>query len=255
VNSKLNNLIEALQNPDKSARSEAIFDLDKVDDAAVLDILIQAMRTETDLLVQEDITWALVRRAEAAVPLLIDLLKDESPATRHSAAHTLGKIKDERAIDALMQAVEDENLKVVLKAAFSLSQIGNERAIPAIIKLVGHEDREVQATVLRVLDSFGAAAVPTLIVALEDEQWQVREQAADILGQIGLEIALPAIQTALQDEYWQVRFAAVNALAYIGGETAQLAIESMQNDPNSEVKELAQRFMQKRQKSKARKIG
>lgn len=232
-----------LQHPDHMVRSRALLDLRDSD--ASLDVLIQALCTESDLLVREDLTWAIVRVGEAAVQPLIQLLDDPSAAVRHSAAHVLGKIKDARAVDALIGALNDDDAAVVLKAAFSLGQIGDEKAVPALVELVGHEHREVQFTLMRVLEDYGTPAVPLLIRTLNHAEWQVREQAADILGAIGDRDAVPALIQTLQDVHWAVRFAAVTALKELGGADAKNAIYAMLDDPEERVRVLAQKALKR----------
>lgn len=238
----LNTLINELHHPDKNVRGKAALSLGKLGDVAVLDSLLMALGSETDLYVREDITWALVRLGGEAIEPLIDLLYNTNPSVRHNAAHVLSKIADARSVEALIQALHDTDATVVAKSAFGLGQIGDARAIPALVRLVGHENREVQTTLMTVLERFGAAAVQPLIEVMTDKRWQVREQAADILGQIGDEQALPVLIEALKDEAWQVRFAAVTALGHIGGAEARAALQALPDDANERVQTLVARM-------------
>jgi 3-methyladenine DNA glycosylase AlkC len=67
--------------------------------------------------------------AKAAVPALIEALKDEDKATRVSAASSLGQIgpaaKD--AVPALIEAVKDKNVFVSSSAASALRQIQRKK--------------------------------------------------------------------------------------------------------------------------------
>lgn len=226
-----------------SQRSAAVMELLTRDHADALPLLIEALRHEPEVLVREDITYALVRVGAAAVEPMIALLGDEDAASRHHAAHVLGKISDPRAVEALITALADDHAAVVLKAAFALSQIGDTRALPALMRQLGHENREVETMLISVLERFGAAAIPGLMQALAEGRWQVREQAADALGGIGDQAALPALVQALQDTQWQVRFAAANALGTLGGSAAWDALETLQNDPEPRVQSLAARLL------------
>ncbi len=241
----LNTLIEELRHPDLNVRSQAALSLGKRGGTDALDALLQALGSEADTLVREDITWALVRMGEAALAPLITLLDDPNPAVRHNATHVLGKIGDVRAVEVLIHVLQDTDITVLLKAAFALGQIGDVRAIPALMQLVGHEEHEVEASVGQVLASFGEAAVPALIEATHHERWQVREQAADILGMIGGEQTVPALVAALADDDWQVRFSAVTALGYVGGVSAKAAVESMRDDRDSRVRSLTSTVMKR----------
>jgi HEAT repeat protein len=240
MNETLITIIEELHHSDHNVRGRAAVKLGKLDDGNALEVLLQALRTEMDFYVQEDITWSLVCKGEAAVAPLIRLLSDANPATRHHAAHTLGKIGDIRAVDALITALRDPDTAVIAKAAFSLGQIGDQRALPTLVHLLGHSEREIQTTIVSVMESFGTAAIEPLLGLLQHERWQIREQAADILGLIGSQEIIPLLITALEDEQWQVRFAIVTALGSIGGSSAKTVLQKMGTDLEIRVRELAQ---------------
>lgn len=230
-------LIEQLNHPDRNVRSAAALSLGKAGDTSALSLLLETLSVEPDFFVREDITWAVVRMKDAAVPLLIDYLQHENPAARHHAAHVLGKIGDEGAVDGLINVLSDSEPMVLSKAAFSLGQIGDARAVPALIQLLGHENREVHAMITTVLERFNV--IEPLIAALGHERWQVREQAVDILGLTGDETTVPVLVRAFEDEHWQVRFAVVTALKHIGGSTAKKALQTMKHDPDRRVSSLA----------------
>jgi HEAT repeat protein len=232
-------LIKQLDHPDRNVRSRAALNLGALGDSRSLSDLTRTLYTESDLFVREDITWALVRMGDAALPALLDLLRHDNPDARHHAAHTLGKLGDPRAAEMLMAALGDSEAKVVMKAAFALGQLGASEAIPALVALLGHPDSEVQISVHDTLERFGERAVPSLIGGLEDERPQVREGAADMLGQIGDAAALPALINALDNAVWQVRFAVVGALGQYDDDRARAALARMTEDREPKVRELA----------------
>jgi len=243
--SNFHTLIEELHHPDKNVRSQAAVSIGKLDDANAVNSLIDALITEPDMYVREDITWALVRVKDAALQPLISLLDDANPSTRHLATHVLGKIGGQAVVDSLIYALHDTEPTVISKAAFGLAQIGDERAIPPLVGLVGHENRDVQTMLMNVLERFGKAPVQPLITLMTSELWQVREQAADILGVLGDKAALPVLIEALKDEVWQVRFAALTALGHIRAVGVKAAVESVQDDPEPRVHELASKLLKR----------
>ncbi|MCA0458189.1 MAG: HEAT repeat domain-containing protein [Chloroflexi bacterium] len=238
MDTALNTLLDDLYNPDKNIRSKAAVEFGKTDDLSLVPALIDALVAEPDLNVREDLTWALVRLKAAAFQPLVALLSDANPKTRHSAVHVLTKIGGEVVVDALTGMLADSEPSVISKAAFGLAQVGDERAIPALVAIVGHENREVQTMLMDVLERFGEPSVQPLIERMNDERWQVREQAADSLGGIGDRAAVPVLVEALKDEMWQVRFSAVTALAHIGGVEAKAALQHMPEDSEPRVREL-----------------
>ncbi|MBA3874226.1 MAG: HEAT repeat domain-containing protein [Anaerolineae bacterium] len=236
-------LIEELHHPDKNVRSQTALTIGKLSDAAMLTPLLDALMTETDMYVREDITWALVRIKETALQPLIKLLDDANPSTRHLATHVLGKIGGHEVYDPLIHALHDTEPQVISKAAFGLAQIGDDRAIPELVRLVGHENREVETMLMSVLERFGTIPVQPLMELMNNERWQVREQATDILGQIGDERALPLLIEALNDEEWQVRFSAVTALSYMPSATTKAALQQMLVDPDHRVQTLVSKVL------------
>jgi HEAT repeat protein len=239
-----NTIIQDLHHLDSNTRSQAVFALDKLgDEQIVLDELVAALATETEVMVREDITWALVRRKDQAIQPLIAALQSENWQVRHNAAHVLGKMASPVATDALIGLLQDENTVVVSKTAFALSQIGDVKAIPALVALLGHEKPEVQTTLRDVLETFGVQAITALGQALQSENANLREQATEVLGQIEHEESISLLKQALNDEIWQVRFAAVTALSYQG---AKEAIASLKDDPQEQVRKLVKQLLPRR---------
>jgi hypothetical protein len=87
--------------------------------------------------------------------------------------------------------------------------------------------RDDTALKRRLVEAFGAAgapAVPALIQALGDSDWEVRCAAAEALGAIGDPQAVPALIKALGDSDRDVRRAAAEALGKLGDPQAVPAL-------------------------------
>jgi HEAT repeat protein len=108
--------------------------------------------------------------AEALVPSLISLLRDEDDMTRSLAVETLWRLG---------------------KAA--------QPAIPALVRVLGDKEGSARLTAVLVLASFEEVAVPALVQALKDKGYMVRQLAAAALGRIGPKAwtALPALREAM----------------------------------------------------------
>ena len=113
----------------------------------------------------------------------------------------------------------------------------SKAAIPALIKALEDSDWNVRRSATDTLGKIGSeAAIPALLQALEDSDWNVRRSAADTLGKIGSEAAIPALLQALEDSDWKVRKNAANALRKIGSEAVISALLQALEDSSSDVR-------------------
>jgi HEAT repeat protein len=132
-------------------------------------------------------------RAAAAVPALVAALKeDKEPAVRAQAAEALGGIRilAKAALPDLLNALKDADASVRETAAEALADIGSDAAkvIPALLPLLSDADMNVRCAAARSIGDFGTAArtaVPALQNAQKNDKHPfVREAAADALKDI-----------------------------------------------------------------------
>lgn len=121
-------------------------------------------------------------------------------------------------VEALCQALTDHSPAVQAAAAQSLSLLKSEAAGRVILPWTGHADIGVRIAAFRALrelrfpQAAPAALLPALRQALQDQAWQVREEAATTLGKVGHADAGAALVEALGDDYWQVHLRATRSL-------------------------------------------
>jgi len=100
-----------------------------------------------------------------------------------------------------------------------LVSFGGE-AIPKLIKLLEDENEEVRNFSAVMLGDIGRReAVEALIRALGDEDMNVRHSVAEALGKIGDQAAIPPLVNSLKCDFW-LQFAAITALGNIGDHQA-----------------------------------
>jgi HEAT repeat protein len=195
---------------------------------------------------------------------LIKALEHKDPNVRSEAAKALGRIGDERAVEPLIQALRDKYGSVREAAAEALVKIGAP-AVEPLITALRDEEWYVRRAAAEALDelgwkpgqdegaawywmvkrdwekcvALGAIAVEPLISALRDEDDDVREAAAEALGELGDSRAVKPLISALRDDrYWRVRKAAAEALGEIGDERALEELERMAKYGISNIKVL-----------------
>lgn len=236
-----------LSHPDKNVRICAALDLGAERRLDALPELIERLVCEPDFFVRENLTWAVVRMAEEALPSLLTLLKHSDAAARLQVVHTLSKIADPRATKALLHVLNDQDDEVARRAIFALGRIGSPQALTVLIAGLGHADAERCNTLSTAVQGFGIAALAPLTSGLQHEQASVRAHAADILGLIGHAESTPALARALKDSEWDVRFAALSALGNLPDPQAANAIREAINDPDSRIRAVATRLLKDRQ--------
>jgi HEAT repeat protein len=161
------------------------------------------------------------------------MLKHQDEAARVTAGTILEHLLDSRSADALVDVMGDQALRDI--AVRTLKKLGaiRERIAQAFdalrsIEDAGEREEARMATVIDLL-GIGRPSVEILIEHLEDEDWLVREAAADLLGKIGDVRAVEPLMERLQkDKDTGVKELALKSLGLIGdARPVQLFIEAI----------------------------
>lgn len=232
-------LTRRLRHPDAAVRFRTM--LTEAPEAPV-DVLIELLSDPADG-VREGATWAIAQRPGVRDELVAQMI-DGDARTRHSLAHTLGKLRDPASVAPLSTLLTDDDSTVAVKAAFSLGQIGGREAAEALLVALADPRSlvrdEAGASLARIEES-----VPLLIAALAGPSPVAREAAADSLGLRAAPEAVDALILALSDGHESVRFAALVALGQVDDARAGRAIEEAVNSPDERTRLVARRLSQR----------
>ena len=189
------------------------------------------------------VTLEIIRRiGPPAIPLLVDLLRDQRVFLRREAIDALIDLPPhtEAVQLALRQALSDTDAQVAGDAARALGALG-PRASPsvdALVKTLSHEDPYTRVYAAEALASIGpkaSAATEELARAVGDPEPGVRFAACEALAGIGpaAESAVPHLIDALEDEFLYVRIFAAGALGSLGpkAQAAREALRAAADDP------------------------
>jgi hypothetical protein len=127
----------------------------------------------------------------------------------------------EASFDSLAQALQHKDAEVREKAVDRLAELKDERAAMLLGEvLVNDRDSDIRESAAEALgDLGGPKATESLIRALKDKDAGVRESAVESLTTVGGDEAVRPLMDALVDEDEDVREAAALALKKITGET------------------------------------
>jgi len=153
----------------------------------------------------------------AAAARLIELLQDEDPRIRLTAAQALGKIAAPDTAGALLRSLDDADPSVRAMSAWALGRLGEAVLDPAGLELVNRLDDPSPAVKLAAAEALGEIGGTQTIVELLTERLrhadvESRRAAVRALTWLEAESAHHALITALSDSDAQVRQGAVAAL-------------------------------------------
>ncbi|MCW3056023.1 MAG: repeat-containing protein [Chthonomonadales bacterium] len=164
-------------------------------------------------------------RAQAAQSALLkpglEDMKKQSATARVRGVRYLGKLgpKAAAAVPALVEALKDPMPDVQFGAADALSRIGTP-ALPALMAAIKNSNAQVRTYALLALMNMPPlpdTMIPSLIEVLRDENAGVRANAAFVLGAMGVPAAgkMPELIVALKDPVRSVSMAALTNIQSI----------------------------------------
>ena len=178
---------------------------------------------------------------------LCSLLQTGDEADRCYAARTLGVIGDDAAVPHLIERLRDEDIDVCVDAAEALGRIGSRAAVPALVESLENDPSgeictAVAAALGRIGDDDALAALRRVAVerpeAIEwdgdwDTWWDVQLAAVKALGKARDEQAAELLIDILEDEGQQdIESEILHALALIPGRGVSYLLEQLQNSDN-----------------------
>lgn len=238
-----------LGDADPGTRLGAALEVGERRSEAAAAALVERFGLERDFQIREALTWAALRIEVATLPLVLDALRSPRWLARLQAVHTLSKLGRYEHGPAVLPLIGDPVDAVAARAYWAAAQTRHPVTVPALAAQLSRGDSEHRNSLTVALSSFGAAAVPELVLALGDAVPAVRRHAADTLGRLGsphADEASPALVTAVHDPDEAVRLAALNALGQLELPDAWWAVDAATLSPEPRVRHLAGRLLERR---------
>lgn len=153
-------LIEALSDEDARIRSAAVKVLGEIGSPDSVPHLLEVVNHERDGNIRWQATGALSKMGQAAVPGLVQALRDQDWKVRRSACEALWGMGEPSAVPALAEALCDPN-DVVRQAAGGAIEAMGALAVSGLIQSLRNQNRQIAqaaADKLRLIDSDEARA-------------------------------------------------------------------------------------------------
>ncbi len=216
-------LVRLLRDPDETVRKAAAIALEQM--AGVLDAeAAEALVHELSVL-QDDAQRQIVTKLIGAMPNAVGpvcaMLTHDDPSVRLTAAEMLDHLLEPTSADALVDAMMDPALRdTATRTLKNLVAIRDriDQVFNSLRDIEGSAEREEarMATVIGLLP-ISRPGVDILIEYLDDDDWLVREAAADLLGKIAdVRSVEPLMERLRKDKDTGVKELALKALGLIG---------------------------------------
>jgi HEAT repeat protein len=197
----------------------------------------------------EKVAIALRTVGVQALPLLLQVLRDEQWTRRRGAAWALGEVGDAAAVPGLVEALADDESLVRREAAMALRMLGDVDALPMLIDALRDPDARVRKSVSEAVVSFKAHALPGLVDLLRDPAVALKRVGLEAIAAIGDSNAAAAVVPLLQNRNAEMRALAIAVLGRMkSADAVAPLIEALKDDerlPRSEhtVSDLAARAL------------
>lgn len=216
-------LVRLLRDPDETVRKAAAIALEQM--AGVLDAAAAEALVHELTIIQDDAQRHVIIKLTGAMPNAVGpvcaMLKHEDEAVRLTALEMLDHLLEPKSADALVDAMMEPAMRdAATRTLKRLTAIRDriEETFNALRNIEGSSEREEarMATVINLLP-IGRPSVDILIEYLDDEDWLVREAAADLLGKIAdVRSVEPLMERLRKDKDTGVKELALKALGLIG---------------------------------------
>ena len=141
--------------------------------------------------------------------------------------------KNDRTIELLIKGLHDENNRII--AEENLVKMGIS-AINQIIELFNSKNNKVRKSAIKILVLIGEDSIDPLAIALKNDDYSIRKNAAKTLGKIGNTRAVKYLIKSLDDTDSFVRSSSTKALGKIGDEQAVEPLIISLEDSNLNVR-------------------
>jgi HEAT repeat protein len=199
---------------------------------------------------RERAAQTLIALGDAALPAVVDELRDGSGERARRAARLLGEMQNPRGVEFLVDALRGPDVQLAREAARSLTRISSDSAVAALVNglRLSPQIAETCASCLGAMR--GPAAVRALgeLVDLDRECPDgLRREAIRSLGRLGGPEALGRLKKVLDHAPFlgrarlrPLRIAAAQAIGQIGGPAAIQTLQAHAKRGDADVKQACQ---------------
>jgi len=169
------------------------------------------------------------------IDLMLDLVSDSSPAIRAGAIRILGRLDPETLLVTLSGLDPDRDWSVRAAQATALGALPGGQGVQPLMLMLGERDQRVLPALMAALVAAKAPGVEKILVErLATDDFAIRANAANLLGELKATQAVPALAQAYTaaagDSTYTARAAIVAALNQIDPAAARPLLQEALKD-------------------------
>ena len=188
--------------------------LSRLPSVEAIPYLIKSLQNDPSTLYNQSL-YALIKLGGKAIPSLIESYKGNI-LSRKRIMEVFCETGDLRAKSVIIEALSDEDEDLRRLAVIALGKIECNERLSLFRESVKDKSPKVRATAIKVLWQTGEHVDPSIFIeALKDQKPTVRQTACEILGELRYMEAKKALSQLLEDNYSEVREEAQKALEKI----------------------------------------
>jgi HEAT repeat protein len=214
----------SLRDTDEEIRMHAAEGLEGEDNYLLIKPLIKALKEDTSVKV----------RAAAAMALREFALQGEMG--------NLPTYYRENLYNSLLEILinKTEPTEVIRRALEAISPFSLPRVRELIEAAYHTDDIKLKASAIYAMGrNCDLAWLPTLLIELNNDQAEIRYEAATACGELGAEEAVPYLLDMVTDKDEHVKEAVIKALGEIGNETAKRTLRELAKNPQPLIRDAA----------------
>ncbi len=171
-------------------------------------------KEELPLSIRLALVTACVLHADGSIQIVLrQLIKSGSPIVKQTTAVAIGGIRDERFITDLLGLVSDPDMEVRGAALLALSQFNKASATNVIIDALMTGEENLKLLAAEALTNNLPVGHEILKQSARSKDFMVRRSAVIAIGHISADWVVDFLnQVSVEDDQWIVRNAAANAL-------------------------------------------
>lgn len=192
---------------------------------------------------------------EAALPVLVDALSDDSPDVRKEALKSLIAFRDPATAEALLSGLQETDSSLRTDAGSALLEIGGPSVVALLVNFISQPSAAYPEEVATLLGELGdASAAPALIPFLLDERIHVRRACIAALTKLTQpgSPAVTALIGLLSDTSGEIVEAAADALGTIGDPAAAVPLANLVSNPSGAIRRISASALKRIGTSEAR---